>query len=380
MGAPHERGESLTTSPPPAQPTAGGLTIFERHWAFWIVVVLVLLASLWWLRDVMLPFVAGMGLAYLLDPVTTRLERLGIKRGIAAVLTISVVVLSLVLLILLIAPIIGSQLAGLVADIPDYVRRLQSWFTDPARPWAGRLMGNGVSAADRVAGELATQGAAIATGFLSSLWTGGAAVISILSLLIVTPVVAFYFLVDWSRIVTKAERLIPRPDQPRVRQLAREIDTAVAGFVRGQAMVCLILGVFYALALSLVGLRFGLLIGLVAGLISFIPYVGTLVGLVLSVGVAISQFWPEWTWIVVVAGIFFVGQFIEDYVLIPKLVGENIGLHPLWIMFALFAFGYLFGFIGLLIAVPVAAALGVIIRFATRRYLESPVYTGEEPR
>ena len=355
-------------------------TIFERHVAFWIVLLVLLLAAVWWLRDVMLPFVAGMGLAYLLDPVTTRLERLGIKRGIAAVLTISVVVLSLVLLILLIAPIIGSQLAGLVADIPDYVRRLQNWFTDPARPWAGRLMGNGVSAADRVAGELATQGAAIATGFLSSVWTGGAAVISILSLLIVTPVVAFYFLVDWSRIVNKAERLIPRPDQPTVRQLAREIDAAVAGFVRGQAMVCLILGVFYAVALSLVGLKFGLLIGLVAGLISFIPYVGTLTGLVLSVGVAISQFWPEWTWIAVVAGIFFVGQFIEDYVLIPKLVGENIGLHPLWIMFALFAFGYLFGFIGLLIAVPVAAALGVIIRFATRRYLESPVYTGEEPR
>jgi predicted PurR-regulated permease PerM len=148
--------------------------------------------------------------------------------------------------------------------------------------------------------------------------------------------------------------------------------------VRGQTAVCLLLGSFYAVTLSLTGLNFGLLIGLVSGLITFIPYVGSLTGFVLGTAVAVAQFWPEWTWIAVVVGIFVVGQFIEGNVLSPKLVGESVGLHPVWVIFALLAFGYLFGFVGLLVAVPVAATVGVLARFAMRRYLESPLYTGAE--
>ena len=155
------------------------------------------------------------------------------------------------------------------------------------------------------------------------------------------------------------------------------MDEAIAGFVRGQTAVCLILGSFYAVGLTLAGLNFGLLIGLASGLITFIPYVGSMTGLVVATGVAIAQFWPEYTPILIVLGIFFVGQFLEGYVLSPKLVGESVGLHPVWLMFALFAFGYLFGFVGLLIAVPLAAIIGVLLRFALRRYLESPFYTGE---
>jgi len=162
-----------------------------------------------------------------------------------------------------------------------------------------------------------------------------------------------------------------------VHALLAEIDAAIAGFVRGQTGVCLVLGSYYALALSFVGVNFGLLIGLLAGLISFIPFVGSLSGLLLAVGVAIAQFWPEWTPIVTVLGIFLVGQFVEGYILAPKLVGENVGLHPVWMMFAMFAFGYLFGFVGLLVAVPVSAALGVLLRFALRRYRASAIYTGE---
>ena len=162
-------------------------------------------------------------------------------------------------------------------------------------------------------------------------------------------------------------------------QIARDIDTAIAGYVRGQTGVCLILGSYYAVALSVVGLNFGLLIGLISGLITFIPYVGSMTGLVLSVGVAIAQFWPDWTWVLVVLGIFLVGQFVEGNILAPKFVGENIGLHPVWLMFAMFAFGYLFGFVGLLVAVPLAAAIGVLVRFALRRYLASPLYTGGTP-
>ena len=161
-----------------------------------------------------------------------------------------------------------------------------------------------------------------------------------------------------------------------VRSLARQIDRSIAGFIRGQSAVCLLLGTFYAVGLSMVGLNFGLLIGLVAGLISFIPFVGSLTGLVLSVGVAVAQFWPEFTPIALVVGIFFVGQFVEGNFLQPKLVGDSVGLHPVWIMFALFAFGYLFGFVGMLLAVPLAAALGVLARFAMRQYLTSSLYTG----
>jgi predicted PurR-regulated permease PerM len=173
------------------------------------------------------------------------------------------------------------------------------------------------------------------------------------------------------------DKWVPVPHRETVHQLAREIDTAIAGFVRGQTAVCLLLGSFYAVSLSVVGLNFGLLIGLISGMISFIPYIGTMTGLILAVGIAVAQFFPEWTWILTVLGIFLIGQFIEGNVLAPKLVGESVGLHPVWVMFALFAFGYLFGFVGLLLAVPLAAAVGVLARFALRRYLESPLYRGE---
>jgi len=194
---------------------------------------------------------------------------------------------------------------------------------------------------------------------------------------VVTPVVAFYLLYDWDRMVAAVDHWIPLDHRETVRGLAREMNEAIAGFVRGQTAVCLILGSYYAVALTVVGLSFGLLIGLASGIITFIPYVGSMTGLVLAGGVAVAQFWPEYTPIITVLAIFFVGQFLEGYVLAPKLVGESIGLHPVWLMFALFAFGYLLGFVGLLIAVPLAAVVGVLARFALRRYLESSFYTGE---
>jgi predicted PurR-regulated permease PerM len=175
------------------------------------------------------------------------------------------------------------------------------------------------------------------------------------------------------------DRWVPLTQRDTVHGLARDINTAIAGYVRGQSLVCLLLGSYYALGLTLAGLNFGFLIGLISGLITFIPYVGSMTGLLLALAVAIAQFWPDWTWIFIVLAIFLFGQFLEGYVLTPKLVGESTGLHPVWLMFALFAFGYLFGFVGLLVAVPLAAAIGVLVRFALRRYLESPLYTGAEP-
>jgi predicted PurR-regulated permease PerM len=184
-------------------------------------------------------------------------------------------------------------------------------------------------------------------------------------------------LLDWDRMVAKVDGWVPRDHVETVRRLGKDVNKAIAGFVRGQGTVCIVLGIFYAVGLTVAGLNFGLLIGLFAGLISFIPYVGSMVGLVLSVGVAVVQFWPDWIMIVIIAAIFFVGQAIEGNILQPKLVGDSVGLHPVWLMFALFAFGSLFGFTGLLIAVPAAAAVGVLVRFALEKYLDSDLYVGD---
>jgi predicted PurR-regulated permease PerM len=195
----------------------------------------------------------------------------------------------------------------------------------------------------------------------------------------VTPVVAFYMLVDWDRMVRTIDSWMPVRQRETIRVIAHDIDRAIAGFVRGQALVCIILGTFYAAGLTVIGLNFGALIGMTAGLLSFIPYVGSLTGLILSMGVAIVQFWPDWTMIAATLGIFIFGQFVEGNILSPKLVGDSVGLHPVWLMFALLAFGALFGFVGLLLAVPLAAAMGVIARFALGRYLASPLYRGTGP-
>ena len=346
-----------------------------RQIYFWIAALVAIIVALWLLSEILLPFIAGLAIAYLLTPLTDRLESIGIHRLAAALIIIGIVVLMIVLLILLVAPVLGGQLASFIENIPRYVTRLQTLITDPSRPWLQKLVGEGFTT-DKSLSDLVTQGAGWLTTFLRSLWSGGRALVSVFSLVVVTPVVAFYLIYDWHRMIAKVDTWIPRRQRHTVRQLAREIDAAISGFVRGQTAVCFILGSFYAVALSLVGLNFGLLIGLVAGLITFIPYVGSMTGLILSLGVAVAQFWPEYTPIITVLVIFFGGQFIEGNLLAPKLVGDSVGLHPVWLIFALLAFGYLFGFVGLLVAVPLAATIGVLARFALQRYLQSSLYTG----
>lgn len=349
----------------------------ERHLIFWLAVLALVVLALWLLSEILLPFVAGLGIAYLLTPVTDRLERIGVNRLAAALLIIAVVVLALVYVILLVAPIVGTQLTSFIDSVPGYVTTLQALLGDPSRPWLQKLLGAGFNA-DKSIGDLMAQGVGWLTAFLRSLWSGGRAVVSIFSLVVVTPVVAFYLIYDWHRMVKTVDGWIPVRHRETVRELAREVDAAISGFVRGQTAVCLILGSFYAVALTLTGLNFGLLIGLISGLITFIPYVGSMTGLVLAVGVAVAQFWPAYGSIAAVLGIFLVGQFVEGYLLAPKLVGESVGIHPVWVIFALLAFGYLFGFVGLLVAVPLAATIGVLTRFALRHYLQSSLYTGKE--
>jgi predicted PurR-regulated permease PerM len=375
MDPPHERrrGGTLIMRRPrrPASRTA----VLERQIWFWLAALAVVIIALWLLSEILLPFVVGLAIAYLLTPFADRLERLGVNRLAAALLLITLVVLFFVWIVLLIAPVVGGQLGSFIENVPRYVTRLQTLVSESNQPWLRKIVGEGFPA-DKSISDLVTQGVGWITTFLRSLWSGGRALVSLFSLIVVAPVVSFYLIYDWHRMIARVDSWIPVRHRNTVRRLAREVDAAIAGFLRGQTAVCLILGSFYAVALTLTGLNFGLLIGLVSGLITFIPYIGSMTGLMLSLAVAVAQFWPEWTWIVVVLGIFVVGQFLEGNILAPKLVGQSVGLHPVWLIFALLAFGYLFGFVGLLVAVPLAATIGVLARFALRRYLESSLYTG----
>ncbi|MEW6452247.1 MAG: AI-2E family transporter [Pseudomonadota bacterium] len=350
---------------------------FQRQVLFWGVALALLVGVLWLLSEILLPFVAGMALAYLLDPVARRLERLGMNRTLAASFILVLAVAAIVLLAILLAPILAAQLASLMENLPRYVTKLQTIVADPNQTWLTKIIGSKLPDAGKSVGELVSQGAGWIARFLASVWSGGKALFSIVSLLVITPVVAFYLLCDWDRVVATVDSWIPLHHRETVHGLVREMDVAIAAFVRGQAGICLTMGVFYALCLSLIGIQFGFVIGFIAGLIGFIPYVGALTGLLIGCLVAAAQFWPEWTPLALVIATFAAGNVIENYFLAPKLVGEKVGLHPVWLMFALIAFGYLFGFVGLLVAVPVSAAIGVLLRFALRQYRASPIYTGE---
>jgi predicted PurR-regulated permease PerM len=351
----------------------------ERQVAFWVAALAVLIALLWLLSTVLMPFIAGMALAYLLDPIARRAQRMGVPRAVSALVMVIVVIVLLVVAIMMIAPIVSHQYEALSIRLPDYVARLQSLVSDSSDSWLRKVLGEQVPDAGKSVSTLVTQGSGFITRFLASLWSGGRAVLSMLSLLVITPVVAFYLLCDWEHVLVTVDGWIPLQHRDTVRGLARDIDNAIAGFVRGQAVICLILAVFYATGLTLSGLNSGFLIGLGTGFLSFIPYVGALTGFLVAAVVAIAQFWPEWTPMLMVAGVFLIGQGLEGYVLSPKLVGAKVGLHPVWMMFALLAFGYLFGFVGLLVAIPLAATIGVLARFALRQYLQSPIYTGRHP-
>jgi predicted PurR-regulated permease PerM len=351
----------------------------ERNIVFWSGAFVVAVGLLWLLSPILLPFVLGMAIAYLLDPLARRLSKLGISRLVAALLILGGFAVAFALLVIIIAPVLAKQVSGFIENAPGYALRLQTLVSDPDHPWIKRVVGDNLVGADKSVGDLMSQAMGYLTGLLASLWAKGQALISLFSLVIITPVVAFYLICDWDRMVSAVDHLIPLQQREIVRGLGHEIDATISAYVRGQSGLCLILGSYYAVGLTLAGLSFGLLIGVVAGLISFIPYVGSLTALVLSVVVAVAQFFPDWTHVLVVAGVVLFGQFLEGNVLAPKLVGHSVGLHPVWLMFALFAFGYLFGFVGLLLAVPLAAAAGVLIRFALSRYTASPFYTGKRP-
>ena len=322
---------------------------------FWIVTFGLAAATVVLLHHVLLPFVAAATLAYLLDPSVSRLERIGMNRA------------SVVLLLFLAIPIVGTEVAAFIDNLPIYIKSLRSLVVEPRHPWVHKIVDLALSQAEQSSNELA----GVITALLQSLLSDGWALLSIFSLLVVTPIVTAYLMYDWKRILLTIDQSIPLEHHETVTALARDIDFKLASFVRGQATICLVLGTFYAIALRSIGLNHGLLIGLISGLIGFIPYAGSLTGALLAVSLAILQFGLTWTPVLMVLGIFFVGQSLADYVLAPVLVGNKVHLNPVWLIFALFAFGYLFGFVGLLVAVPLAAAIGVLVRFALGQYFAS---------
>ena len=281
-----------------------------------------------------------------------------------------------VLVLILVVPVVADQLVKLVADLPILIKSLVERFNEQAPQRLKDIVANSGTDLQGQLTDYAGKAAGWIGGFLGSLWTGGRALISVVSLMVITPIVAFYLLADWDHLVAKVDSWLPRDHVEELRAIARDIDSAMAGFIRGQGTVCLLLGIFYATGLSLVGLKSGLAIGFAAGLLSFIPYVGALIGGLMAIGVGLVQFWPNETQVLLVVAVFIIGQVVEGNFLSPKLVGGSIGLHPVWMMFSLLAFSYVFGFLGLLLAVPMAAATGVFVRYGLQRYLNSKFFTG----
>ncbi len=351
-----------------------------RQAGYWLVALAVFIALVWLLSSILLPFVAGMAVAYFLDPATDKLEERGLSRSLATSIIVVVFFIVVILAGLLLLPILHSQFSDFAERLPGYIGHLRETVL-PVLVDFGSKFGIDLGAS---AGDAVKKVAADAVGFgfklLRQAWSGGLALFNILSLLVITPVVAFYLLRDFDHVVAKLDIWLPRQYAGTVRRLLTDIDEVMAGFIRGQGTVCLILAAFYGLSLTLAGLEFGLIIGLFSGLVSFVPFIGALLGLVLSMLTALTQFLPdgEFGRIALIAGIFVVGQVMEGYVLTPRLLGDRIGLHPVWVMFALLAGGALFGFVGVLIAVPAAAAIGVMVRFGLERYLGSRLYLGRD--
>ena len=346
----------------------------ERQLRFWLAATALFVGFLWLFSNVLLPFVAGIAIAYLLDPLADRLEAWGLPRAAAALSIILGLVVLLLLVLILVAPLLAEQFSRFVTELPDLVDRLRALAVPLIEGPLGRLMGDKAVNLDAGLGQAIAQGAGWIAQLLQPILSSGRTMMSVLSVLVVAPVVAAYMLIDWDRMIDRIDEWLPRRHRDVLRRLAGEMNAAVSGFVRGQVAVSVTMGLYYGLGLALVGLRFGLLIGLMAGILGVIPYLGFGSGLVVGMIVAVVQYWPDWHGIAAVAAVFAIGQGLEGWILTPNWVGRSVGLHPVWLLFALFAFGSLFGFVGMLVAVPAAASIGVLARYALEQYLASPLY------
>lgn len=341
----------------------------DQQLRYWGIAGVVLLLLLWVMGDVLLPFITGMAIAYFLNPVVTRLQARKVPRVLAVSALMAIAIGAVVLAAVLVIPAVVSQVVQFSETAPDLLRRLQEFLTERF-PDIAQLEDTLRNSLSSIGETIRDRGAALAQGVLRSV----SGLLSALVFMVVAPVVAFYLLLDWERLLRQMDDLLPRQHAPVIRHLATEIDASIAGFVRGQVTVCFILAAYYATALGLVGLQFGLAIGVTAGLISFIPYIGAIIGGVLAIGVALWQFWGSPLDIGLVLAIFVFGQVLEGNILVPRIVGNSVRLHPVWLLFAVSAFGALLGFTGMLIAVPLAASIGVLVRFGVGQYMDSKLY------
>lgn len=349
----------------------------RKHVRYWLIGIVVAGLLIYLLRDVLLPFVIGAAVAYFLDPVVDRMERRGFSRGLATSLITLAFVLLLLAMLLLLIPLATSQLLSFLDRMPRYFNKLQ----ELASPYIVDLVEHLPDLdASKIKDALGAAGsmAGVLAQILQKVMEGGMVVLDLLSILFITPVVTFYLLRDWEVIVARIDTWLPRPQAPMIRRLAREIDGVLAAFIRGQGTVCVVMAIFYAVGLVLVRLDFGVLVGIGAGVVTFIPYLGSIAGIGVALVIGAVQFLPGFWPLLVIIAIFVLGQILEGYVLTPKLVGDKVGLHPVWVIFALLAGASLFGFLGMLLALPMAAAVGVLVRYGLERYMDSKLHHGPD--
>lgn len=346
----------------------------ESQIRFWLIFSALFVGALYLLAPVLTPFLFAALLAYLGDPLIDRLEARKISRSWAVAMVFGALLLGLLLLLLLLVPLSAHQFKGLVQRLPGYI----DWFQLDILPWLRDALGVDPGLLDL--GQLRTQLIAyaqeignLAGGLLESFRASSTAVFNWLANLMLIPVVTFYLLRDWDLLVARVRDLLPRRIEPTVSALARESDEVVGAFLRGQFIVMGALGIIYSVGLAIIGLEFSLLIGLLAGLVSFVPYLGLIIGIVAASIAALLQF-HSFLSVAPVLIVFGVGQLISDLFLTPKLVGDRIGLHPVAVLFAVLAGGHLFGFFGILLALPVAAVIAVVLRHAHDEYLQSIFY------
>jgi predicted PurR-regulated permease PerM len=358
---------------------AGGqiMSTAWRQGLFWLGLIALFILALHLLRGILLPFVAGAALAFFLDPVVDRLERLRLSRTFGTLLVLTGFLLLIGVFLLLLAPLLEAQIAQLVSRIPNYLAAGRAQLDNLFALLEDRLPPEDMQKLRDAAGAKIADIVGGAGQLVSGVLTGGVAVANIVSLIFITPVVSFFLLRDWDLIVAAIDSWLPRRQLHTIREQANLINETLSGFIRGQASVCALLGTYYAIGLTALGLDFGLVLGLMVGLLIFIPFVGGVSGGVIAVALAFAQF-GDWHRPLSIAILFVVGQTLEGNVVTPKLVGDRVNLHPVWIIFSLLAFGALFGFLGVLVAVPFAAVIGVLLRFAVRRYLASPLYDPDQ--
>ncbi|WP_404548351.1 AI-2E family transporter [Dyella jejuensis] len=344
----------------------------SRRWQMLAITVFIGLL-VWLLAPVLMPFAIAAMLAYLGDPLANRLERLGLGRTLAVSIVFVVLVLLIAAALLLLVPLIARQIENLVQNFPRYVE----WARDTALPWLQTKLhlDPGTFDTDRLVAQFKEHLGSIGS-VIGSISRSGFGVMMWLTNLVLIPVVWFYLLRDWDSLVAWIDRILPRSVEPTVAHLARESDAVLGAFVRGQLLVMLALAIYYGVALTLIGISVGPLIGMVAGLLSFVPYLGFITGFAAAI-IASLVLHGDWPHLLMVVGVFVVGQLLEGYVLVPRLVGEKIGLHPVAVIFAVLAGGYLFGFLGVLLALPAASVIVVLLRYLAQRYRLSELYTEE---